>query len=154
MQQVWQLSWLSKTPWDQPDVTSILVFQPTDLTTYRTLKQILLYFPVSEKESNSLSFGEDMTDDDLQLAADRLIGVDDKASKWGDVLDVDMFAGEDVILKCGSINWIIGPKRVYQLHIKTFYIPITLIPEYINVLCSFYHTVLTRWKWTENYIQI
>jgi len=104
MQQVWQLSWLSKTPWDQPDATSILVFQPTDLTTYRTLKQILLYFPVSEEESNSLSFGEDMTDDDLQLAVDRFIGVDDKVSKWGDVLDVDTFAGEDVILKCGSIN--------------------------------------------------
>lgn len=75
-------------------------------------------------------------DDDLQLAVDRFIGVD-KVSKWGDVLDVDMFAGEDVILKCGSTNWIIGPKRVYQLHIKTFYILITLIPEYIKVLHSF-----------------
>jgi hypothetical protein len=66
---------------DQPEVTSILVFQPTHLTTYGTLKQILLYFPVSEKESNSLSFGEDMTDDDLQLAVDRFIGVEDKVSK-------------------------------------------------------------------------
>lgn len=89
-----------------------MVLQPTDLTTYGTLKQILLYFPVSKKESNSLSFGEDITDDDLQLAVDRFIGVDDKVSKWGDVLDVDMFAVEDVILKCGSTNWIINPKRV------------------------------------------
>ena len=90
-----------------------------------------------------------MTDDDLQLAVDRFIGVDDKVSKWGDVLDVETFAGEDVILKCGSTNWIISPKRVYQLHIKTFYILITLIPEYINALHPFYHIVLTRWKWTE-----
>ena len=95
-----------------------------------------------------------MTDDDLQLAVDRFIGVDDKVSKWGDILDVDIFAGEDIILKCGSTNWIISPKRVYQLHITKFYILITLIPEYINVLHSFYDTVLIRYKWTENDIPI
>jgi len=92
-----------------------------------------------------------MTDDDLQLAVDRFIGVDDKVSKWGDVLDVDTFAGEDVILKCVSINWIISPKRVYQLHIKTFCILITLIPEHINVLHSFYHTDESEQKITSQY---
>jgi hypothetical protein len=64
------------------------------------------------RKRNSLSFGEDMRDDDLQLAVDRFIGVDDKVSKWGEVLDVDMFTGEDVILKCGSRNWIISSKIV------------------------------------------
>lgn len=59
-------------------------------------------------------------DDDLQLAVDRFIGVDDKVSKWGDVLDVDMFASEDVILKCGSINWIIRPKEFISYTSKHF----------------------------------
>jgi hypothetical protein len=36
---------------------------------------------ISETEINSLSLGEDMKDDDLQLEADRLIGVDDRMSE-------------------------------------------------------------------------
>jgi hypothetical protein len=43
-----------------------------------------------------------MKDDDLQLEADRLIDVDDRMSEWGKVLDLEMSAGEEVILKCGS----------------------------------------------------
>jgi hypothetical protein len=59
---------------------------------------------VLETESNSLSFGEDRRGDDLQLAADRFSGVDDKISIRGDVLDLDTFAGKEAILKCGSRN--------------------------------------------------
>jgi hypothetical protein len=36
---------------------------------------------ISETENNSLSLGEDMKDEDLQLEADRFIGVDDRMSE-------------------------------------------------------------------------
>jgi hypothetical protein len=92
--------YLPQSLWTQFDARGIQLFQKISTDLYDTQSQC-----ISEREIHSLSLGEDIKDDDLQLEADRFIG-NARMSEWGKVLDFDTSAGEEATLKCGSRNQI------------------------------------------------